>query len=343
MKNINLAPPFLRHVKGVWVNKNFIFVSLFLLILLSCVYFSSFIPMGRQWKDKFVAKIGSIYGPEMPKKTKKLPINKKSPEGEKNFNGKAEEQGLVENIHEMGMKKGEQVLEETNKEPVEIEIKENTALKKADNEIVAGVIEEEPVSEKADIKAVLVEIEKEPILAKAEITQEWEEAEKIKQTESSAKTISNYSIQVCSCVIKENADKAFRRLDDQGYAPIMKEIVGHVKMHNIYTSDFTKKAEAVKLLNRLQSDGFDSVILPSSRGKYKVRITSCFYMESAQKVIKRLNRLGYKTSIRKEFIPTKMYSVLLSNFENLQEAEATSQELTRKGYPTPILKHNPQT
>jgi cell division septation protein DedD len=307
MKNLNLVPHSSSSVKAGHGNKSFVFVSIFLLILLSFVCLYLYIPSDIQWQGDFGTKIGSFFNIKEPRKLIKLSENKKNSEVKKHFELLADRQEYVDNVD------------------------------------ISNEIEEKTISVKGEEKVASVEIEKEQSLAKVESKHEGLEIEKTKQVEIALKKDSHYYIQVCSCVIKENADKIFRKLGDHGYSPFMEEIVRHVKMHNVYTEAFTKKSDALELLNRLKNDGFDSVLLPSSGSGYKIRITSCFYMESAKGIIERLNSLGYKISIRKEFIPTRMYSVLLGNFESLEEAEAASERLIKLGYPQPILKRNPKT
>jgi cell division septation protein DedD len=341
MKNINLTPHSSVPVKGGHGNKPFIFVSIFLLTLLSFVCFYLYILSDKQWQGNFGAKIGSLFNIEKPKKLIKKSESKKNFEVKKHFERQSKGQEYAENIDRVEIEEEEPVLEKTDSETAGIEVEEKEDLIEAD--VVASEIEEKTMSAKREKRVAAVEIEKEPALTEAEGKQEGGDKEKTKQLESALNKNFHYYIQVCSCVIKENADKIFRKLGDQGYSPVMEEIVRHVNMHNIYTDDFTKKSEALEFLNRLKNDGFDSVFLPSSDSGYKIRITSCFYMKSAKGVIKRLNRLGYETSIRKEFIPTRMYSVLLGNFESLEEAEAASNRLIKMGYPQPILKRNPKT
>lgn len=326
-------------VKGSRVKKPFIFVSSFLLMLLFVVCFCLYISSYKQGQGNFVAQIGSLFNIEKPKKLMKISLSKRGSEVKKHLRPQPKEQEHHEHIDKVETEKEGPISEETDSETNGIEIEKSEDLTKAD--IFAVDTDEKSISAKADKKIAASEIEKKPALTHAESKQEGGDKEKRKQLESVLTTSFHYYIQLCSCVIKENADKIFRKLSDQGYSPFMEEIVRHVKMHNIYTDDFAKKSEALELLNNLKNDGFDSVLLPSSGSGYKIRITSCFYMESAKGVIKRLNRLGYETNIRKESIPTKMYSVLLGNFKSLQEAKAASQQLIKMGYQQPILKRNP--
>lgn len=342
MKNINLAPHSSVHVKGGHRNKPFVFISIVFLVLLSfvCLYF--YVLSEKQGQVDFGAKIGSFFNIEKPNKLIKLSENKKNSEVKKHFERQANWQEYAENNDTVEIEKEEPGLEKKDSQAVRVGVEENGDLVEAN--VDASEIEENTIAEKGEERITAVEIEKEPALTKLEIKQEGGDKEKTKQLESDLNKGSHYYIQVCSCVIKENADKIFRKLGDHDYSPVMEEIVRHVNMHNIYTDDFTKKSDALEFLNHLKKDGFDSVLLPSSdSGGYRIRITSCFYLESAKGIIKRLNRLGYKSSIHKEFIPTRMYSVLLRDFENLEEAEAASDRLIKMGYPQPILKRNPKT
>ncbi len=337
MKNINLASHSSMPVKVSRGKKPFILVSLFLLMLIAVASFSLYVSSDKQGHYKLVTKIGSVFTIEKPKKLIKIALSNRSSEGEKPSKPQSREQMAGENINKAETEKEGLISEETDSEPA---VTGNEDLTKTDTFTVETY--DKSVSTKAaDIKIAASETEKEA-LTEAENKQQGVD-EDIKQLEGALKTTSRYYLQVCSCVIKDNADKIFRKLGDQGYSPLMEEIVRHVRMHNIYTEDFAKKSEALELFNRLKNDGFDSALLPSSDSGYRIRITSCFYLESAKRVIKRLKHLGYETKIHKEFIPTKMYSVLLGNFESLQEAEAASQRLIKMGYPHPILKHNPKT
>ncbi|MGA1840438.1 MAG: SPOR domain-containing protein [bacterium] len=341
MKNINLAPHSSVPLKGGHGNKPFIILSIIVLAFLSFACLYIYISSDNQWQNDFGAKIGSFFDFEKPKKWLRLSDSKKDSEEKKHFEPHANGREYVDNSVIEEIEEEKSVLEKTDIQTAGIGVEEN--VKPTETRIAAGQLEEKTISVKGEEKVVPVETEKETLLTEAESSPEPAEKEKPKLLENDSNKDSHYYIQVCSCVIKDNADKIFRRLGDHGYSPVMEEIVRQIKMHNIYTDDFAKKSDALELLNRLKKNGFDSALLPSSGGGYKIRITSCFYVESAKGIIKRLNRLGYETSIRKEFMPTRMYSVLLGDFSNLKEAEAASDRLVKLGYPKPILKLNPET
>ncbi|MGA1843106.1 MAG: SPOR domain-containing protein [bacterium] len=170
-----------------------------------------------------------------------------------------------------------------------------------------------------------------------------EEVSRAMSREGLAEIPSPYYLQFCSCVIRENAEGLLKKMIGMGYAPVIKENPGKVKMYNVYSGTFTQKSEAVKVLNRLKGDGFDPVLIPSSEGRFTLRISSCIHKESAKGIVERLNRRGYRTVIREELTQTTMYSVVLENFESAKEAEAVRQDLMKKGFESPILKSNPRT
>ena len=347
MKNINLVPHSSKPIKGGHRNKFFLFIPILVLVFLSVACLFIYISSDNQRQNNFGIKIGSFFDFEKPKKWLKLSDSKKDFEVKKHYEPHGNVQEDVENFEREEIEKEKKVLGKTDIKAAGTGVEKNEEsieLKVAAGHIEdEGQMEEKIIPAKDEEKVAEVEIEKEPASTKLESKQVKVEEEKPKQLKSDLNKDAHYYIQICSCVIKDNADKIFRKLGDHGYSPVMEEIVKKVKMNNIYTNDFTKKSDALELLNRLKNDGFDSALLPSSGGGYKIRITSCFYMESAKGIIKRLNRLGYKTIIRKEFMPTRMYSVLLGDFGNLEEAEAASDRLIELGYPKPILRRNPKT
>ncbi|MGA1865576.1 MAG: SPOR domain-containing protein [bacterium] len=341
MKNINFAPHSSKPVKRGHGNKPFIFISVLVLASLSFACLYIYLASNNKRQNDFGAKIGSFFDFEKPKKWLKLSGGKKDSELKKPLEPHANGREHVDNFDKEEIKEEEPVLGKTDIQPAEIGEKENEG--PAKTKVAADQIEERNIAAKGEDEIVSVKTEKEAVLTEAESAPEPAEEEKPKLLKTDLNKDSHYYLQLCSCVIKDNADKIFRELGDHGYSPVMEEIVGQIKMHNIYTDDFAQKSDALEFLNRLKNDGFDSALLPSSGGGYKIRITSCFYMESAKGIIKRLNRLGYETSVRKESMPTRMYSVLLGDFSNLEEAEAVSNRLVRLGYPKPILKRNHKT
>ncbi|MGA1795005.1 MAG: SPOR domain-containing protein [bacterium] len=170
-----------------------------------------------------------------------------------------------------------------------------------------------------------------------------EEVRRAVSRKGSAASPSPYYLQLSSCVIRENAEGLLKKMIGMGYAPVIKENPGKVKMYNVYSGTFTQKSEAVKVLNRLKGDEFDPVLIPSPDGRFTLRISSCIHKESAKGIVEGLNRRGYRTVIREEMTQTTMYTVVLENFESAKEAEAVRQDLMKKGFETPILKSSPQT
>ncbi|MBN2373852.1 SPOR domain-containing protein [bacterium] len=168
----------------------------------------------------------------------------------------------------------------------------------------------------------------------------------IKDTESDISDISDikeedlsgYLIQVYSFVIKRNADTAFNRLCDLGYSPYIKEETAPISMHNVYSEILDEKTKATQLLTRIKGIGYDPVLISLPDGRFTVRIASCYYSESAKKIVREIGRLGYNTRRLKEITQTRIYSVLLGGFEDLRAGKSMCNDLIEKGFNTPFLR-----
>jgi len=327
MKNINLVPssPEPVSVRG---NKPFIVISLIVLMLLSFVYFLGISPIGKQtasfFQNMLVTKIGFLSRDKASKGTVQQPVAQKPHDVEKDIEGQLKSKDAVEDIKKIRAEKREPVPEESEGKVQKDELADAPGARETERARSPIKPKERSLPEERVAKVASVETREKPVLEKP------------------GKKVSNYYLQVSSFVIKGNADKAYKKLGGLGYSPIIKETVAEVKMHNIYTDYFPKKTDAQNALNRIKRKGFDPVLISASGGRYKLRTASCYYKESARKVIKELNRLGYTNlSITKEPTPTRMYSILVLDFKSLQEADAARQKLIRNGFQSPILKNMP--
>jgi hypothetical protein len=350
MKNINLVPssPEPVSVRG---NKPFIVISLIVLMLLSFVYFLGISPIGKQtvsfFRNRLITKIGFFLRDKASKKTEQAPVAQKPHDVEKGIEGQLKSKDAVEDEKKIAAEKRKPVPVKSEGNVKKNKLAEAPGGRKTERagstvkpkersiqqERVAKVASVE-TREKPEKKISKVEVKGKPALKKEKV--------RIPSAQAKKETASAYYLQVSSFVIKGNADKAYKKLGGLGYSPTIKETVAKVKMHNIYTDYFPKRTDAQNALNRIKRKGFDPVLISASGGRYKLRIASCYYKESARKLIKELNRLGYTNlSITRESTPTRMYSILLLDFKSLQEADAARQKLIRNGFQSPILKNMP--
>jgi len=363
MKNINLTPPSSKPVKEARGNKPFTLVGLIILMLLCVVYFSKSTTFGKRWlsllmeRDSSQTKSSAVAS--RPKKvsgsakaTEKKAADVKeaidNPTGTAPENheqaGKVPGQEIPAQgvIHKDAQEKGDAPLH-VMKDTLPAEHKAAPApAPKATAEEPKGISGSSEVAQKK-APAEIKEHKETQAKQKAELKEKPKE--KVSQAalrKGAASSPSGYYIQLCSCVLKENAEGLLKKMTGMGYAPVLRENPGKVRMYNVYSSKFTQKSEAIKVLNRLKGEGFDPVLIPSDEGRFTLRIVSCIRKESAREIVERLSRRGYRTDIREEMTRMTMYSVVLENFGNEKEAEAVRQDLIKKGFETPILKSRPQ-
>ena len=339
MKNINLTPTSSDSDQVVRGNKPFILISLVVLMFLCFVYFLRLTPFGKQWvspyENKIVTSISSlIVGRTKPAEREKVAFIKEPSGTEESVDHQSIRQKETGKKERVELEKKDSTVEKAEERDLDTPLKIESAMKtleRADRKKIVSVgIKGEEVREEGNTKKV----------ASVSMPSQSVSPKGVKGPPESAGD--HYLIQVCSCVLKNNAEMAFRRLDYLGFSPIMKETIGRTKMHNIYT-DHLQRGEANRLMDQIKGQGFEPVLLSDSDGKYRLRIASCLYKESAQKILKKLTRLGYQVNIHKETTATKMYSVLLGQYRNMDEAENTRLELKSNGFQSPILKRMPRT
>jgi cell division septation protein DedD len=361
MKNINLTPPSSKPVKEARGNKPFILVGLIILMLLCVVYFSQTTPLGKRWLSRLTARDSSGTKPKssaIVPRPKKISAAVKAPQ---------ENAPDVKEAHDSTTGTATESHEQAGKAPgKEIPIRKNV---QEGGDAPPGVMKDDPhaehkdaqipapkattdepkggagSSEVAQMKAPAETKEHKETQAKQKTELKERPREEVSQAslrEGAATSPSGYYIQLCSCVVKENAEGLLKKMIGMGYSPVLRENPGKVRMLNVYSSKFTQKSEAVKVLNHLKGEGFDPVLIPSAEGRFILRIASCIHKESAREIVTKLSRQGYRTDIREEMTRMTLYSVVLQNFVNAKEAEAVRQDLIKKGFESPILKSNPQ-
>lgn len=320
MKKVNFAPSSPKTGKGIGGNPTFILIALVLLMILCAIYFIPMSWMGKKRFLMFSTEICPLISIKRPK-----------------------------TYEAVFPKQGKQVLQETQKETQEkldigvidtaVEIEEKEALREKSQLELSPIPSQGTCVDTDHFQQTTEKQEKVCLLSKQiDSKEKVQEEKKDKEIPSNnSKPASNYLIQVCSCVIKENADTIFKKMGDLGYFPVIKKDFGRIKMNNIYSEVLGNQSEAKKLLNKLNEDGFDPTEISLKDGRFSFRIATCYYRQNAQGIMQRLEHLGYRVRILNELTKTPMYSVLLGGFDSMVEAEATRRKLMENGYDTLIL------
>lgn len=319
MKNINFAPSSIETGSGMRKKLYFVLVVLVFLMVFCFVYVARVVfkgergPLSLRDETSFHVKV------EAPKQTEKAAFEKK-PFVQKEID-KTEEKVIRTADEEVDGEGHEGALIKGDEKALTEETSEITELKE---------------EEKAAKKEQETELEK---------TENRDRDHEVKVEEGTSRDLikpskhdSNYFIQVCSFVIKENADNAFNKLCDLGYSPCIKEETGQIKMYNIYSEELAEKTKTTELFDWLKGNGYDPILISLPDGGFMIRIASCYYRESARKIVREIGRLGYNARSLKELTQTRIHSVLLGGFESLKAGEASREGLIENGYKAPFLR-----
>src|SRR5699024_1042277 len=104
------------------------------------------------------------------------------------------------------------------------------------------------------------------------------------------------------------------------------------KLYKVQTGAFSKKSNAVKLVNNLKKDGFDAFIVQTKY--YKVQTGAFSKKSNAVKLVNNLKKDGFDAFI----VQTKYYKVQTGAFSKKSNANSMVKKLKKKGYDTLIIR-----
>jgi len=145
-----------------------------------------------------------------------------------------------------------------------------------------------------------------------------------------------YYLKVFSGVIKKNVEKVSDYLTRMHFLPRLVRETGIALMNNVYVSPDTS-LNVEGMLARLKKDGFSWYVQENQKNHYSIRISSCYYLESAKNIIENLKSKGYFGIIVQEDTPVKLYSIFLGPYPDLSKVLREQKQLMLRGFPTVII------
>lgn len=149
-----------------------------------------------------------------------------------------------------------------------------------------------------------------------------------------------YYLKVFSGVIKRDVEKVSDYLTRMHFLPRLVRETGIALMNNVYVSPDTS-LNVKGMLARLKKDGFLGYVQENPKNHYSIRISSCYYLESAKNIIENLKSKGYFGTIVQEDTPVKVYSIFLGPYPDLPEVLREQKQLMLRGFPTVIITADP--
>lgn len=159
---------------------------------------------------------------------------------------------------------------------------------------------------------------------------------KAKFEDNKEQTATGYYLKVFSGMIKRDAEKVFDYLTQMHFLPRLVRESGIALMNNVYVRpDSSLNLE--EMLARLKKDGFFWYVQENPKDHYSIRISSCYYLESAKNILEKLKLKGYSGTIMQENTPVKLHSIFLGPYPDLPAVLREQKQLMLRGFPTVII------
>ena len=148
--------------------------------------------------------------------------------------------------------------------------------------------------------------------------------------------VTNYYLKAFSGVIKKDVEKVADYLVQKHFSPRIIREPGFSYMNNVYVSLDTSLS-IKEMLHRLKKDGFSGYVPVSSKKNFPVRISSCYYKESAEDILENLKSKGYFGTIMEENTAVKVYAIYLGQYPDIMAVLQAQKELMVMGFPTTMI------
>ncbi|MFI5340341.1 MAG: SPOR domain-containing protein [Candidatus Methylomirabilales bacterium] len=144
-------------------------------------------------------------------------------------------------------------------------------------------------------------------------------------------TPANYSLQIGSMVMEQNAEALKRKLDAGGYPAVTRKGTAYVTKQIVTVGEPTGKREAEDLSRRLNVDGFPSQLLAVG-DKYTPQIGAFFNLDEAIDLARELQKKNYPPKVTSKPATTVVFQVRHGKFHSRAAAVRRGEELKGKGF-----------
>ncbi|GEM_PF-705747 len=148
-----------------------------------------------------------------------------------------------------------------------------------------------------------------------------------------------FSLQVGAMVNEANAQKLKQRLEQLGYAPVIRKGMAHLRRHVVTTGDYGDRAGAEEVAKRLAAQGIAARVTPAAAGRFSVEAGSFTNEDDAIDLARELQKSNYPPRIQDQAQNATIYQVRVGSFPSRAEAQAKGVELKGKGFPYLVVKN----
>jgi cell division septation protein DedD len=147
-----------------------------------------------------------------------------------------------------------------------------------------------------------------------------------------------FTVQVASLVINQNALTLKKQLEELGYTPVVHMTTAPISQHRVYVGDFSSHEETERMARRLNVDGFPSNLVNGGDGKFRLQVGSYYNLNRAIDLAHTLQEKKYTPKIDSKAVPTPVHQVRVGKYESRTEALKALEALKKQGFAPIIVK-----
>lgn len=148
---------------------------------------------------------------------------------------------------------------------------------------------------------------------------------------------SRYAIQLGAFVMKENAEKLFQSLNDNGFNPSLGIVKKRAPMYRVSSGGIVLKERAEKEIVNLKKAGINATYTKSSNNQYTLQIGSFYLRKNAENQKRKITELGLSSKITKSPSMVNFHKVSIGQFKTKKDAQLVQKKLEKKGYYQSII------
>jgi cell division septation protein DedD len=148
----------------------------------------------------------------------------------------------------------------------------------------------------------------------------------------------SFSLQVGAMINESNAQKLKQRLEQLGYAPVIRKGTVHLRRHVVTTGDYGDRGAAEEAAKRLAAQGIAARVAAAG-GRFSLEAGSFANEDDAIDLARQLQQSNYPPRIQDQAQNATVYQVRVGSFPSKAEAQAKGSELKGKGFPYLVVKN----
>ena len=158
-----------------------------------------------------------------------------------------------------------------------------------------------------------------------------------KATEPEVLGEERYTLQVATLVLERNALSLKQRLEELGYAPVIRTTTISIPQHRVYyVGELRSREDARRTAQRLNADGFSAKLIEGEDGKFRLEVGSSWNPNRITNLAHELQEKDYPHKIVSRAASTPVHVVRVGAYASRVEALKTLEALKGHGF-TPII------